>query len=30
MSRNSPIEFVIGSSRGGVYHLCYEVDDLDG
>jgi methylmalonyl-CoA/ethylmalonyl-CoA epimerase len=26
---NSPIEFVIGSSRGGVYHLCYEVDDLD-
>jgi len=25
----SPIETVIGSNRGGVYHLCYEVDDLD-
>ncbi len=26
---NSPIKSIIGSSRGGVYHLCYEVDDLD-
>jgi methylmalonyl-CoA/ethylmalonyl-CoA epimerase len=26
---NSPVETVIGSNRGGVYHLCYEVDDLD-
>jgi methylmalonyl-CoA/ethylmalonyl-CoA epimerase len=25
----SPIESIIGGSRGGVYHLCYEVDDLD-
>jgi methylmalonyl-CoA/ethylmalonyl-CoA epimerase len=29
LGENSPIETVIGSSRGGVYHLCYEVDDLD-
>ena len=26
---NSPIQSIIGSSRGGIYHLCYEVDDLD-
>jgi methylmalonyl-CoA/ethylmalonyl-CoA epimerase len=26
---NSPVDSVIGSSRGGVYHLCYEVEDLD-
>jgi len=26
---NSPLESVIGSTRGGVYHLCYETDDLD-
>jgi len=26
---NSPIDSIIGSNRGGVYHLCYEVDDLD-
>ena len=25
----SPVNDVIGSTRGGVYHLCYEVDDLD-
>jgi len=25
----SPVNSIIGSSRGGVYHLCYEVDDLD-
>jgi methylmalonyl-CoA/ethylmalonyl-CoA epimerase len=26
---NSPVDSIIGSSRGGVYHLCYEVEDLD-
>jgi len=26
---DSPVNSVIGSSRGGLYHLCYEVDDLD-
>ena len=26
---DSPVNDVIGSKRGGVYHLCYEVDDLD-
>jgi len=26
---NSPVDTFIGSSRGGVYHLCYEVEDLD-
>lgn len=25
----SPVHSVIGSRRGGLYHLCYEVDDLD-
>jgi methylmalonyl-CoA/ethylmalonyl-CoA epimerase len=25
----SPLDSIIGSKRGGVYHLCYEVDDLD-
>lgn len=25
----SPVRVIIGSSRGGVYHLCYEVDDLE-
>ena len=25
----SPVNSIIGSSRGGLYHLCYEVDDLD-
>jgi len=25
----SPVNDVIGSTRGGVCHLCYEVDDLD-
>jgi methylmalonyl-CoA/ethylmalonyl-CoA epimerase len=25
----SPVNSVVGSSRGGLYHLCYEVDDLD-
>jgi methylmalonyl-CoA/ethylmalonyl-CoA epimerase len=26
---NSPIDSVLDGDRGGVYHLCYEVDDLD-
>ena len=26
---DSPVNDVIGSTRGGIYHLCYEVDDLD-
>jgi methylmalonyl-CoA/ethylmalonyl-CoA epimerase len=29
LGEKSPVHAVIGSSRGGVYHLCYEVDDLD-
>ncbi len=26
---DSPVNAVIARNRGGVYHLCYEVDDLD-
>jgi len=26
---NSPVDSIVGSSRGGVYHLCYEVENLD-
>ena len=26
---DSPVNKVIGSTRGGIYHICYEVDDLD-
>ena len=29
LSETSPLCSIIGSSRGGVYHLCYEVEDLD-
>jgi catechol 2,3-dioxygenase-like lactoylglutathione lyase family enzyme len=29
LGENSPVDSVIGSSRGGVYHLCYEVEDLN-
>jgi methylmalonyl-CoA/ethylmalonyl-CoA epimerase len=25
----SPVSGIVGSSRGGVYHLCYEVEDLE-
>lgn len=25
----SPLRGVIGSARGGLYHLCYETEDLD-
>jgi methylmalonyl-CoA/ethylmalonyl-CoA epimerase len=30
LGEKSPVHSIIGSSRGGLYHLCYEVDDLDG
>ena len=26
---DSPVAEIVGSRRGGLYHLCYEVDDLD-
>lgn len=29
LGERSPVKDIIGSSRGGVYHLCYEVDDLE-
>lgn len=29
MGDDSPVSQIVGSSRGGVYHLCYEVDDLE-
>lgn len=29
LSADSPVNLVIDSKRGGVYHLCYEVDDLE-
>ena len=29
LGEDSPVHAVIGSARGGVYHLCYEVQDLD-
>jgi len=29
LGADSPVNAIIGSKRGGVYHLCYEVDDLD-
>jgi len=29
LGADSPVNSIIGSKRGGVYHLCYEVDDLD-
>jgi methylmalonyl-CoA/ethylmalonyl-CoA epimerase len=30
LGEDSPIMSIVGSQRGGLYHLCYEVDDLDG
>jgi len=30
LAEDSPVHAVIGSKRGGLYHLCYEVEDLDG
>jgi len=29
MGDDSPLGSVIGSARGGIYHLCYEIADLD-
>jgi methylmalonyl-CoA/ethylmalonyl-CoA epimerase len=29
LEEESPVSRVIGSPRGGVYHICYEVDDLE-
>ncbi len=30
LGEHSPVYEIIGSQRGGLYHLCYEVGDLDG
>jgi methylmalonyl-CoA/ethylmalonyl-CoA epimerase len=27
--KDSPVNQIVGSQRGGLYHLCYEVDDLE-
>src|SRR5512138_3748132 len=29
LGADSPVNSIVDSKRGGVYHLCYEVDDLD-
>jgi methylmalonyl-CoA/ethylmalonyl-CoA epimerase len=29
LGNNSALNSFIGTSRGGLYHLCYEADDLD-
>lgn len=29
LGADSPVNSVIGSQRGGLYHTCYEVDDLE-
>jgi methylmalonyl-CoA/ethylmalonyl-CoA epimerase len=29
LGEGSPVASIIGGRRGGLYHLCYEVDDLD-
>lgn len=29
LGENSPIKDIVGGKRGGLYHLCYEVDDID-
>jgi methylmalonyl-CoA/ethylmalonyl-CoA epimerase len=29
IDESSPVTRFIGDARGGLYHLCYEVDDLD-
>jgi methylmalonyl-CoA/ethylmalonyl-CoA epimerase len=29
LGMDSPVGRIIGSPRGGLYHLCYEVDDLE-
>jgi methylmalonyl-CoA/ethylmalonyl-CoA epimerase len=30
LGEKSPVNSIVGSTRGGLYHVCYEVDDLDG
>ena len=30
LDAESPVTRFIGDARGGLYHLCYEVEDLDG
>jgi len=30
LTGDSPVRSMIGSKRGGLYHQCYEVDDLEG
>ena len=29
LGEQSPVRSIVGSQRGGLYHLCYEVDDLE-
>lgn len=29
LGEDSPIKDIVGSKRGGLYHLCYEVDDIE-
>ena len=29
LGSDSPVNSIVDSKRGGVYHLCYEVDDID-
>ncbi len=29
IGNNNPVRSIVGSRRGGIYHLCYEVDDLE-
>ena len=29
IGEKSPVSAIVGSRRGGLYHLCYEVDDLE-
>jgi len=29
LNDGSPVASIVGSKRGGLYHICYEVDDLE-
>jgi methylmalonyl-CoA/ethylmalonyl-CoA epimerase len=29
LGEGSPVHEIVGSNRGGLYHVCYEVDDLE-
>jgi methylmalonyl-CoA/ethylmalonyl-CoA epimerase len=29
IGKDSPVSRFVGTTRGGLYHLCFEVDDLD-